>query len=47
MGIGKKPSFDFLKFFFLIVALLKIDEQYGDSWNKCLFEDRFGDGWHK
>ena len=40
----KKPSFDFLKFFLLIVVLLKINNQYSNGWNKILFEDHFGDG---
>ena len=40
----KKPSFDFLKFFLLIVVLLKINDRYGNGWNKILFEDWFGDG---
>merc|ERR1712032_751546 len=39
-------SLDYVKFILLFVALLKIDERYGDGWNELIFEDRFGDGWH-
>ena len=42
----KKFSFDSSKFYLLFVILLRIDQQHGNDWNKIIFEDRFGDGWH-
>ena len=44
---NEKSSFDYLKSFLLIEVLLRFDQQQGDDWNKILFEDQFGDGWHK
>ena len=37
---------DYMKPIILFVALIKIDNRYGDGWHKLIFEDRFGDGWH-
>ena len=42
----KKSSFDYIKFSLLFVVLLRIDQRHGNDWDKILFEDRFGDGWH-
>ena len=37
---------DYMKPIILFVALIKIDDRYGDGWHELIFEDRFGDGWH-
>jgi len=37
---------DYMKPIILFVALIRIDDRYGDGWHELIFEDRFGDGWH-
>ena len=39
--------YDFLKYIYLFLITVRIDDRYGDGWNKILFEDHFGSSWHK
>ena len=39
--------YDSLKYIHLFLITIKIDDRYGNGWNKILFEDRFGDSWYK
>ena len=36
-----------MKFALLFIVMSKIDDRYSNGWNKLVFEDLFGDGWHK
>ena len=47
LSVKKPPrKFDSLKYV-LFVILVRIEDEYGNGWNKNLFEDWFGDVWHK
>ena len=44
---NKLQGFDFMKCFLLFIVMIKIDNRYSNNWNELVFEDWFGNGWHK
>ena len=43
---GCSFALDFMKYILLTFVMLKIDDRYGNGWNKLVFNNQFGKGWH-